>query len=65
MSSLSNSRKNRINDTGRLNAGKASVESLKFVRKPLVIDAAEVEHRGMQVAEVDNVLDRTVPEFIG
>ena len=31
----------------------------------LVVDAEQVQHRGVQVADVDDVLDGVVAEFVG
>src|SRR6056297_321264 len=46
------------------NIGQAEVASLKAIGQPLVIDAEEMQHRGMQIMDVDAVFDRFVAEFI-
>ena len=41
------------------------VTSLELEGLPLVVDAEEVLHRGMQVVHVDRVLDDVVAELVG
>ena len=40
------------------------VEALKFHLQLFVVDAEEVEHGGVQVADVDRVLDDVVAEVV-
>src|SRR5688572_7379294 len=46
-------------------AGQLEIEPLVLVGEPLVVDAELVEHRGVQVADVDGVFDRVVAHVIG
>ena len=41
------------------------VEALELDREPLVVDAEQVQHRGVQVVDGDDVLDGGVAEVVG
>jgi hypothetical protein len=41
------------------------VEAAEGIREPLVVDAEDVEHRGVEVAEVDRVFGDVVAEVVG
>ena len=45
--------------------GQAEVAALELVGQPLVVDAEQVQHRGVQVVDVDDVLDGVVAELVG
>ena len=45
--------------------GQAEVAALEAEGEPLVVDAQQVEHRGVQVVDVDHVLDGVVAELVG
>ena len=49
----------------RLDAGQLLVEPLVAVREPLVVEAQQVQHRGVEVVDVDRVLDDVVGEVVG
>ena len=49
----------------RLDAGQPLVEALELEREPLVVDAQAVQDRGVQVVDVDRVLDDVVAEVVG
>ena len=68
MSSSSNSRtsrQNAIDDVRFFDAGEFDVEAAEGVGEAVVVDAQDVEHRGVQVAEVDRVLGDVVAEVVG
>ena len=48
-----------------LDAGELGVEAAELVGEALVVDAEAVEDRGVEVAEVDRVLDDVVAEVVG
>ena len=56
---------NLLHHPGRLDAGQPHVEALVLDREPVVVDAEQVQHRGVQVVDVDDVLDRVVAELVG
>ena len=45
--------------------GQAEVAALELVGQPGVVDPEEAEDRGVEVVDVDDVLDRRVAEFVG
>ena len=45
--------------------GQPEVAALEAVGQPLVVDAEQVQHRGVQVVDVDDVLDGVVAELVG
>ena len=47
------------------NVGQAEVAALVAVGEPLVVDAQQVQHRGVQVVDVDEVVDGVVAELVG
>ena len=49
----------------RLDAGQPLVEALVPDAEPLVVEAEQVQHRGVEVADVDRVLDDVVGEVVG
>ena len=48
-----------------LDPGQPDVEALELVRQPLVVDPQAVQDRGVQVVDVDRVLDHVVAEVVG
>ena len=46
-------------------AGEADVEAAEGVGEAVVVDPEDVQHRGVQVAEVDGVLGDVVAEVVG
>ena len=48
-----------------VNVGQAAVDAVVAEREPLVIDAQQVQHRGVQVVEVDLVLHRIIAVIVG
>ena len=48
-----------------VHVGQAEVAALEAVGQPLVVDAEQVQHRGVQVVDVDDVLDGVVAELVG
>src|SRR5579885_1727362 len=48
-----------------VNVGQAEVASGVAISKLRVIEAQQVEHRGMQVVDMHAVLDRLEAEFVG
>ena len=50
---------------GSFYAGQTHVETLGLDAEPPVIDSEEVEHGGMQVADVDDIVDRVVTHLVG
>ena len=46
------------------NAGQARVEALVLHREPLVIDAEQIEHRGVEIVDVHFVVHRVPAEFV-
>ena len=50
---------------GFFDAGEFGVEAAEGVGESLVVDAEAVEHRGVQVAEVDRVFGDVVAEVVG
>src|SRR4051794_16685363 len=57
------SRQDRLDRVGRLDAGQALVEALVLDRQPGVVDAELVQDGGVDVADVDGVLDDVVAEL--
>src|SRR5437588_305239 len=55
----------RSQDACRVDPGQADVQALILEPEPSVIDAAEVEQGGMEIADVDHVLDGAIAEVIG
>ena len=49
----------------RLDAGQALVEPLVAVREPAMVEPQELEHGGVEVADVHRVLDDVVGEVVG
>jgi hypothetical protein len=47
-----------------LDAGEAHVEAAEGIGEARVVDAEDVEHRGVQVAEMDRVLGDVVAEVV-
>ena len=45
--------------------GKSEIAALESVDQLFVIDAQQMQHRGVQVVDFDLVLDRVVAELIG
>ena len=62
---LFNSRQQLLDHVGRLDAGQPLVEALVAVGEPLVVEAQQVQHGGVEVADVDGVLDDVVGELVG
>ncbi len=56
--------KNGFDDTGWLNSGQSVIQSLELVAKPLVINAKEMQQRGMQITYDKDVLDGVLAELI-
>ncbi len=54
-----------VDDVGGFDAGEFHIESLVSVGEALVIDTEEVEHGGVEVTDVDDIVDRVVAEFVG
>ena len=50
---------------GFFDAGEFGVEAAEGVGEAFVVDAEDVEHRGVQVAEVDRVFGDVVAEVVG
>src|SRR5439155_5831393 len=44
--------------------GQAQVEPLEFHREPFVVDAEQVQDRGVQIVHVDDIFHRVVAEFV-
>ena len=57
----------KIAFTGRrmFDAGQPLVEALELEGEPFVVDAQAVQDRGVQVVDVDRVLDDVVAEVVG
>ena len=57
----------RIPSTGCVlfHTGQSHVESLEFDRQAAMVDSQAVENRGVQVVDVDRVLDDVVAEVVG
>src|SRR4051794_22774484 len=53
-----------LDDAGRLDAGQALVEALVPHREALVVEAEQLEDGGVEVADVDGVLDDVVAEVV-
>ncbi len=51
-------------DSGRFDAGEADVEALIRNAQSLVIESEQVQHGGMKIADVDDIIDRVVAEFV-
>ena len=45
--------------------GQPEVAALVAVGEPLVVDAQQVQHRGVQVVDVHDVVDGVVAELVG
>ena len=54
-----------LDDARLLDAGQPLIEPLVAVGEALVVDAEQVQHRGVEVADVDRVLDDVVAEVVG
>lgn len=52
-------------DFGGFDAGEFVVEALEFGGEAGVVDAEAIEEGGVEVADVDGVLDGAVAEFVG
>jgi hypothetical protein len=52
-------------DVGFFDAGEADVEAAEGVDEAVVVDAEDVEHRGVEVAEVNGVFGDVVAEVVG
>ncbi len=50
---------------GGFDAGQALVEPLIAEREPLMVETQEPEHRGVEVVDVNGVLDDVVGELVG
>ena len=48
-----------------VHVGQPEVAALELVGQALVVDAEKVQHRGVEVVDVDDVLDGGVAEFVG
>jgi hypothetical protein len=48
-----------------LDAGQLAVEALEAVGEALVVEAEQVQHRGVEVADVHGILDDVVGEVVG
>ena len=59
------SREDFFDDLGGFHAGEAHVEALELFGETMVIDAKEVEQGGVEVADVNHVLDGVVSQFVG
>src|SRR6266542_4234018 len=57
-------RQDRLDDVPA-HVGQAEVAALEAVDQLRVVDAEQIEHRGVQVVDVDRVLDRGVAELVG
>jgi competence protein ComEC len=58
------SAKDVMNDVP-VNIGQSHVSSTESERQAFVVDAAQVEHCGMQVVNLDSVFDCVISEFVG
>src|SRR3954468_19596516 len=56
---------NSAHHVGFFHAGELAVEAAERVGEPFVVDAQDLEHRGVQVAEVDRVLGDVVAKVVG
>ena len=54
----------RLDDLA-VNVGQAEVAALEAVGQPCVIDAQEMQDRGVEVVDLDRVLDDVVGEVVG
>ena len=54
----------RLHRAGGLDARETLIEALILVSEPLVIDTEQVKHRGLEVADMDGVLDDVVGELV-
>ena len=45
--------------------GEAEVAALKTIRQPGVVEPEQVQQRGVQIVDVDPVLNGVEPEFVG
>ena len=48
----------------RFHAGEFSIEPVDAISQALVIEAKEMQHRGVEVADMDRILDDVVGKFI-
>ena len=48
-----------------LHTGEPLIQSAEFGSEPLVVDAQLVQDRGIEIADVDRILDDVVGVFIG
>ena len=55
----------RLHHAGRFDAGEAEVEALRLEGEALVVDAKQVQHGGVEVADLNRVLDDVVGEVVG
>src|SRR5262245_37149185 len=53
-----------LDDSGRFDAGELGVEALELEGQPLVVEADQMQERGVQVADVDAVLHGVEAEFV-
>lgn len=53
-----------FNDLGWLNAGQSLVETLVLEGESLMIDSQQVQDRGVEVADVDRILNDVVGEVV-
>ena len=58
-------RQNSAGDKGFFDAGEIGVEAAEGVGELRVVDGENVEHRGVEVAEVDRVFGDVVAEVVG
>ncbi len=63
--SLSDSCEDVLDDFRWLDAGELVVEALEFLGETGVVDAESLKQRGVEVADVDDILDGGVTQFIG
>ena len=59
------SRQNLLHDAGRFDAGEFFIQAAEGVGELRVIEAEEVEQRGVEVADVDRIGDRRVADRVG
>ena len=55
----------RFNDLRRFNTRQFLIQSLELVRQPIVIETQQLQHGGVEVANVDRVSDDVVGEIVG
>ena len=52
-------------DHSAADVGQTEVAALETVGQPFVVDAQQMQHRGVQVVDVHDVFDGVVAEFVG